>query len=417
MLASMNTMKRYVAVAFLLTAFALTANAESWPGWRGPRGDSTSLEQNIPTNWDVSRALWKTPIPGRGHASAIVWGDRVCTATGLPDTKERVLLCLDRTSGQILWQKTVVQGPLEPLNRENSHASGTPVTDGERVYVAFRVGDDIVVAAHRLTDGEQLWLVRPGTHAGEWGFSNEPVLYKDKVILDGDSKGDSFLVALNRENGKTLWRVPRTNQGISYSAPLIREMAGRWQLIQCGDKRVTSFDPDTGKELWTVDGPSEEFVASPTYSEKTGLVYISSSWPKTVLLAIRPDGRGNVTQTHVVWRDTKGAPYVPSPLVAGDYLFTLSNSGAAFCYEAATGKVLWQEKLGRHHASPVLVGGLVYFINDDGQINVVRPGPQFDRVAKYELGESCYASPALSDGQVFVRGFQHLFCLGRKSDR
>ena len=420
MLKTMNIVRQHFTFAILLAgllgSFTTPANAEPWSGWRGPRGDGTCTEQNIPTNWDPAGALWKTEIPGQGHASAIVWGDRICTVTGLPATKERVLLCLDRTSGKILWQKTVVQGPLEKLNKENSYASGTPVTDGERVYTAFRVGDDIVMAAHELASGEQLWLVRPGTHSGEWGFSNEPVLYKDKVILDGDGKGDSFLVALSRTDGKTLWRIPRTHQGISYSAPLIREMAGRTQLIQCGDRCVTSFDPDTGKQLWTVDGPSEEFVATPIYSEKAGLVFISSSWPKQVLLAIRPDGTGNVTDTHIVWRDTRGAPYVPSMILAGDYLLSISNAGMAFCYEAATGKVLWQEKLGRHHASPVLVGGLVYFINDDGQINVIKPGVKFERVAKYELGESCYASPALSDGQVFLRGFKHLFCFGRKAN-
>ena len=420
MLTAMTTIRQHLAIAVLFAGLLgvsiTTVNAESWPGWRGPRGDGTCLEQNVPTNWDPAGALWKTEIPGQGHASAIVWGDRICTVTGLPATKERVLLCLDRVSGKILWQKTVVQGPLEKLNKENSYASGTPATDGERVYVVFRVGDDIVVAAHALASGEQLWLVRPGTHAGEWGFSNEPVLFQDKVIVDGDGKGDSFLVALSRTDGKTLWRIPRTHQGISYSAPLIRDMAGRTQLIQCGDRCVASFDPDTGQQFWTVDGPSEEFVATPVYSEKAGLVFISSSWPKQVLLAIRPDGSGNVTNTHVVWRDTRGAPYVPSLLVAGDFLLSISNAGMAFCYEAATGKVLWQEKLGRHHASPVLVGGLAFFINDDGQINVIKPGVKFERVAKYELGESCYASPAISDGQVFVRGFQHLFCFGRKAN-
>jgi outer membrane protein assembly factor BamB len=184
-------------------------------------------------------------------------------------------------------------------------------------------------------------------------------------------------------------------------------------MIQCGDRCVTSFDPDTGKTIWSVDGPSEEFVSTPVYSEKTGLVYVSSSWPKQVLLAIRPDGQGNVTQTHVAWRDLKGGPYVPSMMAVGDWLLTVNNSGVAFTFEAATGKVLWQEKLGKHHASPVLVGGLVCFINDDGVINVVKPGPAFDRVAQYELGEACYASPAISDGQVFLRGFKHLFCLGR----
>ena len=406
------------ASRLLLTAFAagslfLSAQAEDWPGWRGPRGDGVSLERNVPTVWDVAAATWKTPVPGSGHASAIVWGDRIVTVTAVPEELARVLVCFDRGTGRLLWQQTVVQGPLEKLNRENSYASGTPVTDGQCVFVNFRVGDDLVVASHSLADGKPLWLVRPGTHVGEWGFSNEPVLYKDKVIVDGDSKGDSFLIALNRDDGRTAWRVDRTHRGISYSAPLIREMAGRLQLVQCGDRSVTSFDPDTGQPLWTVDGPSEEFVATPCYDEKTGLVFISSSWPQRHLLAIRPDGRGNVTETHVAWRDKRGAPYIPSFLVVGDLLFSISDTGVAYCYEAATGKVYWQERLGRHHASPVLVGGLVFFINDQGEINVIKPGPQFDRVAKYELGEPCYASPAISNGQVFLRGFQHLFCLGK----
>jgi outer membrane protein assembly factor BamB len=337
--------------------------------------------------------------------------------TALPASQERIVLCLHRADGRTLWQQTVVAGPLEKLHKENSYASGTPATDGDQVYVAFRVGDDIVVAAHDSATGKPRWLVRPGTHAGEWGFSNEPVLFEDKVIVDGDSKGDSFLVALNRKNGETVWRVPRTRRGISYSAPLIRKLGGRTQMIQCGDRCVTSFDPQTGTPLWTVDGPSEEFVATPVYSEKAGLVIIGSSWPKQVILAIRPDGQGNVTQTHVAWRDTKGAPYVPSMLVAGDYLLTVNTPGIGFCYDAATGNVLWQEKLGRTHASPVLIGGLAYFINDDGQVNVLKPGPQFERVAQYQLGENCYTSPALSDGQVFLRGFKHLLCIGQPSGR
>ncbi len=400
-----------IAILLFLSNFV---RAEDWPGWRGPRGDGTSIEQDVPTNWDPAGALWKTELPGRGHASPVVWGDRVFTVTGMTDTKQRILLCLDRNSGNILWQRTVVKGPLEKLHKENSHASGTPATDGRRVYVTFRVGDDIVVAAHNFNDGRQLWLVRPGTHVGEWGFSNTPVLYKDKVIIDGDSKGESFLIALRRTDGRTLWRKNRTNKGISYSAPFIRELAGRTQLIQCGDRCVAGFDPDTGQQFWQVDGPSQEFVATPVYSEKAGLVFISSSWPKRVLLAIRPDGKGNVTETHVAWSDTKGAPYVPSMIVAGDFLLSVNRGGTAFCYEAATGEVLWQQKLGRHHASPVLIDGLLFFINDNGRVNVIKPGRQFESVATYELGESCYASPAISDGRVYLRGFKHMFCIGSR---
>jgi outer membrane protein assembly factor BamB len=400
----------------LLAAATPTAQAEPWPGWRGPRGDGTCIEQDVPADWDPAGALWKTKLPGKGHASPIVWGDRVFTVTGITATQERILLCIDRTCGKILWKQTVVQGPLEKIHKENSHASSTPVTDGARVFVTFRVGDDILVAAHELATGKQLWRVRPGTHTGEWGFSNAPVLFKDKVIIDGDSKGDSFLIALSRADGKTLWRNNRTKKGISYSAPFIHELAGRTQLIQCGDRCVAGFNPDTGEQLWTVDGPSQEFVATPVYSETAGLVFVSSSWPKQVLLAIRPDGRGDVTTTHVAWSDRKGATYVPSMIVAGDLLLSINRGGTAFCYEAATGEVLWQEKLGRHHASPVLVAGRVFFINDNGQVNVIKPGREFECIATYELGESCYASPAISDSQVFVRGFQHLFCFGRRQD-
>lgn len=401
--------------AALLLAIALDhAAAENWPGWRGPRGDGTSIETDAVAEWDVARhTIWKTAVPGAGHASPIAWGERIFTVTALPDSGDRLLLCFDRATGQILWRQTVVSGPLERIHRENSYASGTPATDGQRVYAAFRVGDEVVIAAHDFASGNPLWRTRLGTHTGEWGFSNEPVLYGDMVILDGDSKGDSFLAAVGRKDGQIRWRVTRTRRGISYSAPLIRPMAGRLQMIQCGDRSVTSFDPDSGKPLWTVDGPSEEFVATPVYSEKAQLVFISSSWPQRHILAIRPNGSGNVTSTHVAWRDDRGAPYVPSLIVAGDFLLSLNNSGVAFCYDAATGKVHWQERLGRHHASPVQVGGLVYFINDDGEINAIRPGPAFDRVGKHALGESCYASPAISDGRVFLRGFQHLFCLGQ----
>jgi outer membrane protein assembly factor BamB len=411
-------MKAVFSYKVLITGVLLFSSdfvrAENWPGWRGPRGNGACIEQGVPTNWDPAGALWKTELPGKGHASPIVWDDRVLTVTAMPETRQRLLMCLDRNTGKILWQQTVVQGPLEKIHKENSYASSTPATDGQRVYVTFRVGDDIVAAAHDFASGRQLWLLRPGTHKGEWGFSNEPVLYKDKVVIDGDSKGDYFLIALNREDGKTLWRKNRTNKGISYSAPLISEMAGRIQLIQCGDRCVAGFDPDTGQQFWQVDGPFQEFVATPVFSEKAGLVFISSSWAKRVLLAIRPDGRGNVTQTHIAWQDTKGAPYVPSMIVADDFLLSINNGGMAFCYDAATGKVLWQQKLGRHHASPVLMNGLVFLINDDGQINVIRPGREFERIATYKLGESCYASPAISNGRIYLRGFKHLFYIGSR---
>ncbi len=406
---------RILIAALLVGAlsFPTSANAENWPSWRGPRGDGTCLEKNVPSQWNAANLVWKTALPGAGHASPIVWGEWIVTATALPEKLDRLLLSVERSTGKILWQQTVAHGPLGPTHTENSYASCTPVTDGKRVYVTFRVGDEIIIAAHDLADGKQVWLVRPGTHSSEWGFSTAPVLYKDKLIVDCDSKGKSFLIALSPDDGRTLWRLDRSHEGISYAAPLIREMAGRLQMIQCGDRCVTSFDPETGKPFWTVDGPSQEFVATPVYSEKAGLIYAASTYPKTQIVAIRPDGSGDVTQTRVAWRDTKGTPAIPSFLAAGDFLYTINSSGQTFCYDAATGKVLWQERLGAHFASPVLIEGLVYFVNAKGQINVIKPGAKFERVAQFELGEKCYASPAISDGQVFLRGFEHLFCFGK----
>jgi hypothetical protein len=390
------------------------ARAENWPAWRGPRGDGTSLETNVPTYWSLtSNVVWKTAVPGAGHASPIVWGDRVFTVTALLNQEDRVLLCFDRQTGKILWQQTVLHSPLEKIHAENSYASSSPATDGEQVYVSFLDGKEFVVAAYDFA-GKQLWLVRPGAFDSPHGFSNPPLLFKDKVILNGSSKGASCLVALSRADGRTLWKVPLENHTLSYSTPLILELAGRTQMIVPADMSVASFDPANGSRHWIINGPSEEFVASPVYSGRAGLLFISSSYPARHLLAIKPDGRGNVTQTHIAWRTTQGAPYVPSPMVAGDYLLTVNNSATpAFCYEAATGKILWQEQLGKHHASPVSANGLVYFLNDNGQVNVIRPGPKFERVARMEMGEKFYASPAISHGQIFLRGDQSLFCIGR----
>jgi len=409
-------MKRFLALSALFTGVLLVASysvrAEDWPGWRGPRGDGTSLEKNIPIRCDAEHLVWKTALPGMGHSSPIVWGDRVFTLTAVPDKEDRVLLCLDRKTGSILWRQTVLHGALEQKNGENSFASGTPATDGEKIYFSLQDGNDVVVAAHDFS-GKQIWQVRPGTFSSPHGFAVSPVLFRDKVIINADSKGDAFIAALSRADGKTLWKVAQENHTLSYSTPLIREAAGRTQMFHCGGKSVAGHDPNDGSRLWFVDGPSEEFVASPVYNEQTGLLFISSSYPKRALLAIKPDGHGNVSESHVAWRDTQGVPYIPSLITLGDYLLSISNNGVAFCYEAATGKILWQEKLGGHHASPVLVDGLVYFLNDDGVMNVVKPGAEFERVAQSELGETTYASPAVSQGRLFLRGDKHLFCFGQ----
>ncbi len=268
----------------------------------------------------------------------------------------------------------------------------------------------MVVAAHDF-DGKLKWLVRPGEFHSMHGFCSSPLLFDDKILVNGDHDGNSYLVALSRTDGHTIWKTPRQNHTRSYCAPLVRKIDDRWQMVLSGDKCAASYDPRTGAQQWVIDGPTEQFVASPVYSAKEDLLYITGGFPDHHILAIKPDGQGNITRSHVVWRTNKGAAYVPSPIIEGDYFLVVSDSGVAHCFEARTGKLAWQERLGEHHASLVSANGLVYFLSDAGVTTVVAPGPEYHQVARNELGEKCFASPALSDGQIFLRGEKSLFCL------
>lgn len=402
------------SIPVVLLASVLSILAENWPQWRGPRLDGTSAEKNVPVHWSAtSNVIWKTGLPGLGHASPIVYDERVFTVSAVPETEERMLLCIDGKTGKIAWQESVIKSPLEKKHALNSHASSTPACDGERVFVSFLDKAEMVVAAYDLS-GKQQWIKRPGGFSSMHGFCSSPILFKDKVIVNGDHDGDGYMVALDRESGKELWRIDRPNKTRSYTVPLIRDIAGRIQMILTGTKCTTSYDPNNGKLHWIIDGPTEQFVASPVYSEKTGLVYVTGGFPDHHILAIKPDGQGNVTDTKIVWRTNKGVAYVPSPIIEGDYFLVVSDSGVAHCFDAASGKILWQERLGEHHASLVSANGLVYFLNDNGVMNVVRPGPTFDRVASNAIGEKTFASPAIRDGEMFIRGEKHLFCIGAK---
>ena len=396
----------------ILFGLTLAAHAENWPQWRGPRLDGTSTELTAPVHWSAtSNVLWKTELPGPGHASPIVFGDNVFTVAANGPSEERLLVCLDRASGKMLWRESVLKTLMESKHPLNSHASSTPATDGERVFVAFLEVNKMFVAAYDFS-GQQQWAVRPGAFASKHGFCSSPILYQDKVIVNGDHDGDGYIVALDRKTGKELWRIDRPNKTRSYCVPLIRDIDGRSQMILTGSKCTASYDPHNGKLHWIMDGPTEQFVASPVFSAKDDLVVITAGFPEYHTLAIKADGQGKVGAEKVAWRTIKGAVYVPSPIIEGDYFLIISEGGVAHCFETKTGKILWQERLGTHHASLVSANGLVYFLNDNGVMNVVKPGPRFERVAQNEIGEKMFASPAISGGKIFLRGDKHLFCIG-----
>jgi outer membrane protein assembly factor BamB len=389
------------------------ARAEDWPAWRGPRGDGTSSETDVPTKWSsTDNVAWKTPLPGVGHSSPIVWGDSIFLTTAFVETKDRALICLDRKTGEILWRQDVVRAPLEAKQQDNSYASSTPATDGERVYVAFLDGKDVVVAAYDFA-GQQKWMVRPGQFDSKWGFATSPVLFGDKVLIACPGIKAGFIAALGRKDGKTLWRVEPKRLGQSFSTPLVRPMAGRAQMVIPTSSRVTSYDPQDGAVLWAIDAPSREFVAAPVFSEKAGLVLCATSWPAQILLAINPDGHGEVTKEKVAWTTQEGAPYVPSAIAVDEWFLVSSAQKELTCYEAASGKIVWkQAEVGLDYASPIAANGLVYFPSQDGIMTVVKPGPKYEVVARNALGERTFASPAVSRGQIFLRSFTSLYCIG-----
>jgi outer membrane protein assembly factor BamB len=272
----------------------------------------------------------------------------------------------------------------------------------------------MVVAAYDL-EGRLVWRVRPGAFSSMHGFCSSPVLYRDLVIVNGDHDGDSYIVALDRKDGRTIWKTPRDNKTRSYCVPTVfPNLAGRDQVVLSGDRCVASFDPATGRRWWVIDGPTEQFVASVVYNPGAGLLFVTGGYPEHHLLAVRPDGSGNVTGTAIAWRHNRASyvAYVPSPISSGEYFLVVSDPGYACCFEASTGRLAWQEKTGEQHASLISGGGLVYFLNDAGTTTVVRPGPVFQAVATNALEEVCFASPAASDGRLFIRSEAHLYCIG-----
>lgn len=422
-----------VALSLVVIVSCTALRAENWPMWRGPQGDGTSQEQHVPVSWDATQGknlVWRVEVPGEGHASPIVWEDRVFVVTCLTEENERRLLCYDRQSGRLLWQQTVLQAPLETKHTLNSYASSTPATDGEKVYVTFldtgskdapdpnqserkrNATGKMIVVAYTL-DGEEVWRVNAGAFSSIHGFCSSPVIFEDLLIINGDHDGDAFLVGLERANGKVRWRADRENRTRSYSTPIIRKIDDRLQLMLSGNKCVASYDPRTGARHWIIDGPTEQFAASVVYNGE--FVFATGGYPDYHLLAIRPDGRGNVTDTHIAWRTTRACSYVPSPIVVGKYFLMTSDGGIGSCYEASSGERLWLERLGRHYSgSPVTIAGLVYLTDDDGITKVVRPGSSLEVLSENKLGERCFSSPAVSQGQIIFRGEKHLFCFGEK---
>lgn len=418
----------------LMTHHSLSA--ENWPCWRGPRGDGTSTESNAPIRWDAASGkniVWKVNVPGDGHASPIVWDDRLFLSTCFEETQQRALLCLDANTGSELWRTEVLNAPLETLHNLNSYASGTPATDGELVYVAYLKVDGKTVPAPNVGaprditpgriiltavdfDGRKRWQVDAGEFISAHGFCSCPVLYKDLVIINGDHDGDGYLAAFDKGTGREIWRTRRDHGIRSYVTPIVRNVDGQDQLVLSGSGHVAAFDPSDGEMIWKVEGPTEQFVASMVFDGQRFIM--AAGFPTHHVLAIRPDGSGDVTDSHVAWHVDKYVRcYVPSPVLIGRRLFVADDRGTANCFDSTDGTRIWQGRLaGAFSASLVATDRFVYFLSSDGVTKIVSPSDELEVIAENSLGERCHASPAISNGRLYIRGEDHLYCISGSAE-
>lgn len=406
---------RSIAIA----AFALSHLTASpspaqtrWPQWRGPQGDGHSADKNLPVKWSNDDIDWKVPIDGVGESSPVIWKDRLFITSAEDGARRRNVLCFDRRNGKMLWKQTIAfDGPPEALHKLNTFASPTCATDGEVVVAFFgRAG------LHGYTiAGEHLWSNDLGQFDNPWGVGASPVLVGELVVQNADADSDAFLAAYDKRGGKQVWRVPRPNHR-GWSTPILLDVAGRREMILNGHTGVTAYAPETGKELWfcaSFNGRGE-----PTATPGKGLVFLVNGLAGDVY-AVKPGGDGDVTKSRMAWHTPRKAGRdLPSPIVIGDYVIVVGMGGIAICYDAATGAVVWEERLnGNYSASPIAAAGLAYFLSDDGTVVVIKPGRQFEEVARNRLtvaGDEVFrASPAPCAGQMFLRSDRMLYCIGR----
>ncbi len=404
--------RRMILGGLLAAGLARPLFADDWPAWRGPQGNGISSESEAPLNWNASENIaWRTEIPGRGRSSPIVFGNRVFVTTGVEEDQSRRVICIDRSDGKIQWSAVVHNGPGGKMHQDNTMASSTPATDGERIYAVFVDDQGMKVVAVDF-DGKIVWSASPGTFFSNHGFAASPVLFGNGVIVNGHQDGSAFVVMLDRESGEELWRyTPAVNQR-SFSTPVLTQYEGADQLILTGSQQTVGLNPATGELIWSAAGPSEKFVCTPSVGH--GMVFSFGGSPDKKSLAVKLGGAGDVTETHVVWRNERAMPYVPSPLLVGDYLHIVNDLGVYTCIEPVSGKVLHTARaLGSTYSSPIAVGDRIYMFEDTGRCTILENRPGFHVLAKNDLGEEMYSTPAVSDRQLFVRTTTALVCIGK----
>jgi len=432
-----------ISLLSTVVLFNSSADAGNWPQWRGPDGQGVSSEKNLPTEWSATKNIkWKTPIAGRSHSSPIVWGNKIFVTTAIEgpfvpgakavkhmngekeflhpdsigaDRKHTFkVICLNAASGKILWEQTAFEGtPYDNRHRKSSFAASTPATDGKYVYAFF--GSEGLYAYDM--SGKLAWkadLGKLGTVG--MGTGTSPILHDNLVLMqcDEDIGEASFIVALDKKTGKEVWKTPRKVQ-VSWSTPILVRTAKRAELITSGTEAIVAYDPATGKELWRHKGVESNAIPSPVANNE--VVFLSAGFPAKIVMAIRMGASGDLTDSaNVAWKHSKGTAYVPSPILYGDYLYLITDRGILTCLNAKTGELVYEG--GRvpipatFTASPVAFDGKILLTSEDGDTFMVKAGPKHEILGSNSVGEPVYASPAIAEGRIFIRGEKNLYAIG-----
>jgi outer membrane protein assembly factor BamB len=418
-------MRKRIFGTFAVVIFSLTvAYAENWPQWRGPNLNGVSAEKNLPAKWTTTEnVIWKAPMPGWSGSTPVIWRDRIFLNVAEADSL--YLWCLDKTKGTVLWKKLLGSGNVK-LRKQNM-SSPSPVTDGASVYVLTGTG---ILKSFDFS-GKEFWSRDIQKDYGQfglnWGYASSPLLFEDSLyvqVLHGMKTDEpSYVLRIDKKSGKTLWRVERPTVAVrespdSYATPGLFRKGKSTEIVISGGDCVTGHEPATGKELWRANGlnpdndPFHRVVGSPVIFED--IIYAPSKFKP--LLALRAGGRGDITTSHLLWSTTNG-PDVPTPVTDGKYFYIINDRGIMWCLDAKTGAEIYAQqrlKPGAYSGSPVLADGKIYVTNEDGLTAVVKAGPTFELLAENALEDYCLSSPAISDGQIFIRTAQNLYCIGKK---
>ena len=407
---------RMLIAALSLSGMSL-ATAADWPQFRGPGGQGHSQAQNLPLAWsETENVTWKIPVAGLGWSSPSIQGNQIWLTTAIDDGKSLRAIAFDTQTGKSLYDVEVfhLDDP-GAVHSKNSHASPTPIIEGESVYVHFGAHGTACVA----TDGTIKWRNQELQYNHRHGPGGSPVIFEDLLILNCDGSDIQFVVAFDKKTGEILWKKKREHIGsdrltgkssvpMAYTTPLLVEINGTQQLLSSGADSIVSYNPRTGDEYWWFRYDGYSNVLRPVVGK--GLVFISSGYDQPEFFAVRLDGAGDVTATHLGWNMKKAAPLNPSPLLVGDELYLVSDNGIATCLDAVSGKEHWQERIGGNFsASPTFADGRIFLLDEDGVTTLIAPGKKFETLGSNTLEGRTLATPAIIGETIFLRTDKHLY--------